>query len=681
MPRNRRQQHRISLHTPPPPSTPEQKPTPPFHHRLRRTFRFSATPSPRLKPEEQPVPSRPEQVTVSFGPQGRVLPFAGAYPRVPAQKESRQPRRRPSQDLTDSVGESSTSPSSQQPQSTDFSLDQAQSRRHPAVRISKNTHRAILYALEEGLRGPKEYTLDYPEIFAQMADLSGGVPATSNGTATPMSRPIAARAPAPTGSPGIKGPRAIMQERAAREERQRLERERLEREHAEAEARAAEEALQKERERRAAAAAAAGAGPVPSGTGVDASSTRRPAQTSADRAKVDEGNRAGAYPKVPGDNQAQGAQRHTRGTSAPTQPIPGATTPGMTSGNQPPPPESSTSARGSQARSAFPHAFERWESLSAHWEGLTNFWIRRLEQNAQQISNDPISQQLARQVTDLSSAGANLFHAVVELQRLRASSERKFQRWFFETRTELERHQEVAALLEAALEEERRTRGDAIRKALEKEKGTSKLEKQLAEMRKELLISKEEARRAWEELGRREQEERDRTASLQQGHPTIVGGVQVVPMTQSAGRGDSQRDPRPYGQAEHSDYTRSPTSRAAHPEYTQAPAVQPTPASASGGGAYQSAPAVHHQQSYGSEGYSDEDFETPATQPEVYRPTGSGTHQPQYSANPDYSGAGYSSGWEEMEQMPRHHHPTRLSDVIEEDDERSRTSASQVGRV
>ncbi|RYO89469.1 hypothetical protein DL766_009539 [Monosporascus sp. MC13-8B] len=670
-----RQQREISLHTPPPP-TPGQRSTP-SHHRLRRTPQFSATPSPTPKLGEQPVPSRPEQVTVSFGSQGKFLASAGAYPRIPARRGSRQSRRRVSQDLAASADESSTPPPSQQPQTSDFSLDQAQSQQRSAVRISKNTYRAILYALEEGLRGPKEYTLDYPEIFAQMADISGGVPATSNGTATPMSRPIAARAPAPTGSPGIKGPRAIMQERAAREERQRLERERLEREHAEAEARAAEEALQKERERRAAAAAAAaGAGPVPSNTGVDASSTRRPAQTSADRAKADDGNRTGAYPKAPGDNQAQGAQRHTRGTSAP-----GAATPGMTSGNQPPPPESSTSARGSQARSAFPHAFERWESLSAHWEGLTNFWIRRLEQNAQQISNDPVSQQLARQVTDLSSAGANLFHAVVELQRLRASSERKFQRWFFETRTELERHQEVAAMLEAALEEERRTRGDAIRKALEKENGTSKLEKQLAEMRKELLISKEEARRAWEELGRREQEERDRTASLQQGHPTIVGGVQVVPMTQSAGRGDSQRDPRSYGQAEPSDYTRSPTSRAAHPEYTQAPAVQPTPASASGGGAYQSEPAVHHQQSYGSEGYSDEDFETPATQPEVYRPTGSGTHQPQYSANPDYSGAGYSSGWEEMEQMPRHHHPTRLSDVIEEDDERSRTSASQGGRV
>jgi len=46
----------------------------------------------------------------------------------------------------------------------------------------------------------------------------------------------------------------------------------------------------------------------------------------------------------------------------------------------------------------------------------------------------------------------------------------------------------------------------------------------------------------------------------------------------------------------------------------------------------------------------------------------------------DYSGEGYGSGsgpgWEAI---PRHHHPTRLSDVLEED-ERSRTSASQVSR-
>ncbi len=606
-----RQQHRVPPQTPPPPPphTPEQRPTSSSQHRLRRTPRFSATPSPNSRPEKQPIRPPPERVTVFLGPQGRYV-LAGDNQRLPDQREHRRPGRRLSQELIDSADESSTHSLSPQHQATGGFSEPGQSKPHSAVRISKNTHRAILYALEEGLRGPKQYTDDYAELYAPMADFSGGFPTTSNGKAT-MSRPIAARAPAPTGSPGIKGPRVIMQERAAREaarEKQREERERLEREHAEAEARAQEEAISRETERRA--AAAAGAGPGPSGTGADVSTSRRPGQTTASRVRADEGSRGEAYPPVPDDGQAQGTQRHIRATSGPSQPAPGATAGGAA--NQPQPGGASASAGGSRTRSSFPHAFERWEHLSAHWEGLTNFWVRRLEQNADEIAQDPISQQLARQVTDLSSAGANLFHAVVELQRLRASSERKFQRWFFETRSELERNQEVAAMLEAALEEERRTRTEAIRNAVEREKGTSKLQKQLAEMRKELLISKEEARRAWEELGRREQEERERTSSLQEGHPTIVGGVQVVPMSQGIGRSDSRRDPRDpraYGQAEPSDYIQSPVSRAVRPEYTQAPAVQPTSTSAGGSATYQAPSGVHHEQSYASEGgYSEGEY-------------------------------------------------------------------------
>jgi hypothetical protein len=53
------------------------------------------------------------------------------------------------------------------------------------------------------------------------------------------------------------------------------------------------------------------------------------------------------------------------------------------------------------------------------------------------------------------------------------------------------------------------------------------------------------------------------------------------------------------------------------------------------------------------------------------------TSHPATTAAPaDYSGQGYGAEWEAV---PRHHHPTRLSDVLEED-ERSRTSASQVSR-
>ncbi|KAF3941489.1 hypothetical protein ABW19_dt0210466 [Dactylella cylindrospora] len=194
-------------------------------------------------------------------------------------------------------------------------------------------------------------------------------------------------------------------------------------------------------------------------------------------------------------------------------------------GNQ----QSSISAATTGA-SPFPHAFERWEMLSAQWEGLTRYWNRRLEQHQEEISRDPLAVQMSRNITDLSAAGANLFHAVVELQRLRASSERKFQRWFFETKADQERSREMTSELENTLRNERQKRADAMARIakLEKEKGTA--EKLVEEVRRELQISREEARRAWEELGRREQEERERTNSLRGGHPTLVGGVQVLPM-------------------------------------------------------------------------------------------------------------------------------------------------------
>jgi hypothetical protein len=209
---------------------------------------------------------------------------------------------------------------------------------------------------------------------------------------------------------------------------------------------------------------------------------------------------------------------------------------------------------GAQTRSAntssFPHAFERWETLSSHWEGLTSFWIRRLEQNKEDLDGNTINQQMARQVTDLSAAGANLFHAVVELQRLRASSERKFQRWFIETRAEQERFRESQIKFEERLRIEQQAAADAQAALgrLQKEKTLALADKgvagrQVDERRRELDIAKKEARRAWDELGRREQEERDRTISLKQGQVTIVGGVQVVPMVQDASRQGSTHRP------------------------------------------------------------------------------------------------------------------------------------------
>ncbi|KHO00194.1 uncharacterized protein MAM_02117 [Metarhizium album ARSEF 1941] len=537
-----------------------------------------------------------------------------------------------------------------------------------------------------------------------MADLMAAtreLPATSNGNgAAATHRPTAG--PAPTSSPsGIRGPRMIMQERAAREARQRAEAEQLalERNRAEQEARLLDETRRRNAERRSEPQHLHQQQSPPRGHGqATLEATHAPKQSTGQQiAGQFEPNTTQQPARSPVYVTSSGRPRPQHHASAPTEP-------------------SAQHAEPSKPRSSFPHAFERWETLSAHWEGLTSYWIRKLEQNKDDTDRDPLSQQLARQVTDLSAAGANLFHAVVELQRLRASSERKFQRWFFETRAELERAQEVNGMLEKALERERRDRENAIRDAVDHERGTSKAHKQLAEMRKELSISKDEARRAWEELGRREQEERDRTLSLQSGHPTIVGGVQVVPMTHGGvSRQGTVREPEAY-QAEY--------AQGYGPEQTQAPPSPASPTTAGPSGTHYRSPEQRHShardKSGGSAGTFGEgeyiidaagnfvldsrgqkiplvaeppsgasvsdpeadDYDTPATT----NPP-SGAHEPAstsagegrwsgaYSDPQDYSGQGYGvPGWETV---PRHHHPTRLSDVIEEEDERSRTSASQ----
>lgn len=278
-------------------------------------------------------------------------------------------------------------------------------------------------------------------------------------------------------------------------------------------------------------------------------------------------------------------------------------------------------------------------------------------------------------------------------------------------------------MLENALNEERRARAEAIREAVSKEQANSMNKTRFEEMRKELQISKEEARRAWDELGRREQEERERTISLQNGLPTIVGGVQVVPMTHGVPtrHGSSQQGgvhhPSGYGSesgvgtaatttgpaSDEGGYYAHEQQQQQHQQHQQHQS-RPEYADSSEGGYGEGGYQVETRGNLTGEGKRDkvsfdgppspvseledpEDYATPAAHPSgtgyVQGDTVSPSHSQQqgqqqhgqyYPPAQDYSGQGYPPpGWETM---PRHHHPTRLSDVIEEDDERSRTSAS-----
>lgn len=413
------------------------------------------------------------------------------------------------------------------------------------LQISRHTHDAILFALEAIRRGDgvnaQPLTADPQEEEARMSDLvRGTVPGTAAASGRPQNggatRAAAAAGPGPTPAdpPRYRTPTDVMRERRAREARKAEEA--AARLHQEEEARRLQQepvvGVGDEAVQRPARAAAQPTqtynigGPQPA-----ASSTRRqenipPTQQSAVRTPCRAPQPAATDPRLSANTQRNRTEAYDAlnipATAKPTEQVPRAT-------QQPPqqraaPAPQATQQPGGQtsgmgARSRFPNAFERWEDLSAHWEGIVSSFIHRMEENANELAGKPIDRQMARQIDDLSRAGANLFHAVVELQRLRASSERKFQRWFFETRHEQEQAQERQAELERQLRTER-----------ERRTVSSNSEELLKEMRRELQISKEEARRAWEELGRREQEERERTIALRSGEPTLIGGVQVVPM-------------------------------------------------------------------------------------------------------------------------------------------------------
>ncbi|KAL4884792.1 hypothetical protein BJY04DRAFT_205810 [Aspergillus karnatakaensis] len=618
-----------------------------------------------------------------------------------------------------------------------------------STRVSSRTASAILWTLEEAIRKPFPFTPDLEEVNALMSDLGGSAVSGVGGNGRSQNGGSrVAQGPVPVPASGVRTPTDIMRQRRDREARRKAEQEAKDREQEEAERRR----LQQEQAR-----AQASAQPYPAGVAAERPMQRRAAPRApvAPEPPRTTAAASGPSPTSPRRTDAQAQQIPSSTLSQPRQPATSASfapqqapPPKLTS-QQPPGPQSTSQPATSQAqtqqpqqprRVAFPHAFERWETLSSHWEGLTSYWIRKLEQNNEALERDPLSQQMARQVTDLSAAGANLFHAVVELQRLRASSERKFQRWFFDTRAEQERSKELQAELERQIRTERQARNEAVASIQKADSDKTRIEELLREMRRELQISKDEARRAWEELGRREQEERDRTNSLRNGEPTLVGGVQVVPMIAGLPRRDPARPPTregPYSGAEGkstsehlygevpvspvetdpfvegqrsthtsnvSSYSQAlPSSTAAptqghyagyhyEPEATQAPRTtaprDPSVGSSETGedyGDYQHNPqgrqiVYPRPMSEDSDEYeqaSAEDSEGGYVTSTM--PPSSGPMYANYDQSVDYSGSGWGvgSGWESL--TPRHRHPTRLSDVLEE--EEPRTTPSRASRA
>ena len=424
---------------------------------------------------------------------------------------------------------------------------------------------------------PQPLTADLLEEQARMSDLLRGDPpgplaasgrSQNGGAAARTAAAAADPGPTPTGPPRYRTPTEVMRERRAREARRADEaareqqRQLLQQAEQEESRRQPEERLvgvvddpnTRRTTRRASnqptqANPAVGPStqlptsarrqenvpPIPDSTHTRMASQQRPVQQPPIQRVISantQRNRTQAYDQLSIPATARPVPTTRPDQSQPQQPLP--IPPGPSNIPHQPPPQpvaQQQPAPTTQAnRARFPNAFDRWEELSSHWEGVVSSFLRRLQENENELAAKPIDRQIARQIEDLSAAGANLFHAVVELQRLRASSERKFQRWFFETRNDQEQAAARQAELQQQLASEREARSQGSTSIEAARAEQAKAEELVKEMRRELQISKEEARRAWEELGRREQEERERTIALRSGEPTLIGGVQVVPM-------------------------------------------------------------------------------------------------------------------------------------------------------
>ncbi len=429
----------------------------------------------------------------------------------------------------------------------------------PNTHISRRSHEAILFALEALRTGDgknyKVLSTDLEEESARMSDLlSGDLPSVSNGNGRPQNGGSRAARGAPVPAGGVRTPTEVMRARRERDARKKaqeeeaarlrnLEQEELRRVQEEEPAagvvvetpvrhRSARRGDVQDPTRRTSGGQFSSRRQenVPPVAGVTPRTRASTLDQGQPRPVSQQPRVSTRYDQQPPEEPAAGPSRINRANTLPLnveEPANPRIQPQASAQTQPQP-----SAQAPTGRSSFPNAFERWETLSSHWEGLTSYWIRRLQENSNELNREPLNQQMSRQIIDLSAAGSNLFLAVFELQRLRASSDRKFQRWFFETRSELERYQAQQGELERLLRVEREERARVVSSTGTAEAERLKAEELVKEMRRELQISKEEARRAWEELGRREQEERDRTVSLRSGEPTLVGGVQVVPMTQ-----------------------------------------------------------------------------------------------------------------------------------------------------
>ncbi|KAK9454814.1 hypothetical protein V1511DRAFT_368926 [Dipodascopsis uninucleata] len=173
-----------------------------------------------------------------------------------------------------------------------------------------------------------------------------------------------------------------------------------------------------------------------------------------------------------------------------------------------------------------------WATLSAEFEGISGYWIRKLKQNEEELKDQPPLRQLSRMVNDLTSTGASLFQALVALQKRRAEMHSQYSSWYEEYKRERTRLSQLALELD-----EEATREQEKVRMLQEELEAVRLQEtrsrfMLEESRLELKAARKECRRAWTEVTRLEENQKriyQQQQIVQSSSLPIVGSVGAGP--------------------------------------------------------------------------------------------------------------------------------------------------------
>ncbi|KAK9476216.1 hypothetical protein V1514DRAFT_197650 [Lipomyces japonicus] len=169
-----------------------------------------------------------------------------------------------------------------------------------------------------------------------------------------------------------------------------------------------------------------------------------------------------------------------------------------------------------------------WDAICADVEGISGYWIQRLNAHETNITKKPRAAQLNTMVEGLTTTGMALLTAVVELQKRRAETNAKYAEWYEDYSQERARMAQLAQDMDEEMDHERGLRADLITQLEQATEAEANQRWMLEESRRELQAARLECRRAWAEVARLEEQQRQYSEWQLSGHSVTTEQAQAL---------------------------------------------------------------------------------------------------------------------------------------------------------